>query len=502
MVLFREDSYYGHFKSIRNRFRQFRSLDLIGKCLDYIHAPTRSRIESLQKHPWLVLVLMKWIFLDDNYPNSRGKTANKKDLMLLLQMTLDLTNKLRSPSDYDHHTLFLRNLAYQQFPYQSSFNYAHLARQVILFSNLPNNHLINKQFTILTGLKIADFLGLSWVLAIHFHDDSQQTLTLDWFNQFKDKYSKDTVTKYLNVISSHIDEINKDLVSADIRARKSTELYESSPFIKRPLIHTGSGYVLTERHLLYRCVEHYVYDILRQWDSQAFMAKFGGMFERYTEEILKEGALTYSTEKQVETALGLKGKQIDFIVHEESSNIFIDAKGVELNYKGRVTHTASFLKGNTKTSIIKAISQAHDVVRKLNKNPNCGIPNHICNYLLVVTYKEFHLGSGRNYYDIVAKDAMDKIYEKYSDTPSISPDNMYFITIEEFELACEMTKHPETSLTTIIEAAKHMDNDPKTRKFGFIQHLHSMETPIKKPAKLRAIKDQTFSSLQESIVQT
>ncbi|MDP2614014.1 hypothetical protein Q8W27_17280, partial [Oceanobacter sp. 2_MG-2023] len=67
-----------------------------------------------------------------------------------------MADKLRMPNEYEHLSLFFRNLAFQQFPYQIDFHFWHLSRQSILFSKLDNNHYIQKEFTRKTGLDIQD----------------------------------------------------------------------------------------------------------------------------------------------------------------------------------------------------------------------------------------------------------------------------------------------------------------------------------------------------------
>ncbi len=472
--MFSEDCYYKDFKIIRNRFRKFCYPELVERCFEYLHAPAPSKIEFLERRPWLILLFVKWLLLDDNYPNKGGKTATDDDLEALLQSVYELADKLRMPDEYDHSTLLLRGIAYQQFPYQFDFGYKHLSRQAILFSELPDNHLIKTQFKKLTGVGVKDFLELSWVLISRFISGSETHLPNGWFDSLKPEYGADTIDNYLKAISIEINEGRKLLCSADDGRRRSIEHYEPTPFASFPMLRVPGGYLITEVHILFRCIEHYVYDRLRQWDAEKFMAKFGGMFERYAEKALDYAGLSYSTEAQTKDALGDQGNQIDFIVHENGSNVFIDTKGVEMAYQGHVTHLTSFLKDKTKKSILKAIKQAHDVVRKLEENSGCRITKHDVNYLLVVTYKEFYLGSGRSYYEIVARDAMDEIYQKYDGLPVIPPENIYFITIDELDYACTMIKNDAISLSGIIDTAKYADAKSEIRKFNFTQHLQTV----------------------------
>ena len=495
--MFSEDEYYTEFKKVRNGFRKFQYPELIKGCFEYLHVPTQSTPELLQRRPWLVLLFVKWLLIDDCYPNCGKEIASKNDLKELLQRSYDLSDKFRMPDEYDDLILFFRSVAYQQLPYQSDFEYRHLARQSILFAGLPDNHLIKTQFKKLTGVDVRNFLELSWILIFRFIRNTETRPSTNRFGNLKDEYSPEVVEKFLNAISVQIAEARRLLKEADNGKRKSIEHYEFTPFVKFPLLQINSEYLVTEKHVLYRSMEHFIYDRLRQWDAEKFMRKFGDLFERYVKHAINESRVKFSTEVQIRKELGEQGNQIDFIIHEKDANVFIDAKGVEMNFPGRVTHSASFLEDRTKSSILKVIRQAHDIIKKLEQTPQSKIPSQQQNYLFVVTYKEFYLVNGQSYYEIVAQEKMDMIYRKYDGFPVIPPENMYFITIDELDYVCAMVRKGGISISKMIETAKKADETPATRKFAFIQHLRSMRIDIETPHNLVEEKERMLAKFKK-----
>ena len=493
--MFSESEYYTEFKKVRNRFRKFQYPELIKGCFEYLHVPTQSTPELLQRRPWLVLLFVKWLLIDDDYPNRDGKVANENDLEELLQRSYDLSDKFRMPDEFDDLILFFRSVVYQQLPYQSDFEYRHLARQSILFARLDDNHLIKKRFKELTGVGVRDFLELSWILIFRFIANNETRLSTSWFGNFKDGYSPEVVKKYFNAVSAQIAGARRLLKKADNGKRKSIEHYEFTPFVNFPLLQINSEYLVTEKHVLYRSMEHFIYDRLRQWDADKFMRKFGDLFERYVERAIKESGVKFSTETQIRKELGEQGNQIDFIIHEKEANVFIEAKGVEMNNPGRVTHSVSFLKDKTSPSVLKAIRQAHDIIQKLEQTPQCRIQSQKNNYLFVVTYKAFNLHNGRSYYEMLAQEKMDEIYREYNSCPVISPENMYFITIDELDYVCAMVRKGGISISEIIDIAKEADKSPRTRKFEFIQHLLKMPQSLETPHYLVQEKEHIFEKL-------
>ncbi len=496
--MFSEARYYAAFKSIRNKFRKYRYYELIGGALEYINAPAKDKIESLKRHPWMVMFFVKWVLLDDQYPNTRGKEANNDDVLSILQSMYEMASKLRMPSEYDHYSLFLRNIAFQQFLYQVDFYYAHLSRQSILFSGLDKNHYIHKEFVKCTGIDVQDFLDLSLMTLFRFLESNEVTLPENWFSTVKTKYSTDKVNNFLATISKDIFEIRSSLVNGDNGKRPAVENYELTPFIEYPLIKEQGRYILTHRNILFRRLEYFVYDIMRSLDAEKFMGKFGELFERYVEKSIIHSEVVFLTEKKMKKLLGIGGNQIDFLIQEKSSNIFIDAKAVEMNSQGKTTHSSEILRNKTKNSILKAIKQSHDVIKKIKDSSEGEIESCPNNYLLVVTFKDLYLGNGENYYEVVAKEKMDEIYGEYSDYPCIPPENMYFITIDDLDVLTNVLKQKKITLTEILNITISNDKDPITKKFDFRQHLQELDITPQTSDYLAIEKDKMFERILEA----
>jgi hypothetical protein len=496
--MFSEAEYYAAYKKVRNKFRKYRYHELIGEALEYINAPAIDKIDPIRRLPWMVMLFIKWVLLDDQYPNTKGKITTKHDVTSLLQEMYEMSDKLRMPTEYDHYSLFLKNIAFQQFIYQVDFYYAHLSRQSILFSELDKNHYIHKEFVKHTGLEVQDFLDLSLMTLARFLDTNETFLPEKWFSNVNAKYSTKKINSFLVAISKDINDIRQTLLSNDNGKRLAAENYELTPFIEFPLIKVAGKYILTNKNILFRRLEYFVYDIMRSIDAAKFMDKFGELFERYVEQSLKYSEATYITEKEIKKLLGPSGNQIDFLIRDGASNIFIDAKAVEMNSHGKTTHSTEILRHKTKSSILKAIKQSHDVIKKLTDTSNSAIPSCKNNYLLVITFKELYLGNGTTYYEIIAKEKIDKIYDEYKNYPRIPPENMYFITIGDLDILTDILKKKRFTLSAIIEVAKNNDKDPATKKFDFQQHIQTLNINPQTSDYLTAEKDDMFERILEA----
>lgn len=493
--MFSEREYYAAFKKVRNKFREYRYFELITEALNYINSPQSSRIESTKRQPWIALLFVKWIFLDINYPNLRGKIAKPIDVYSLLQSIHDMANKLRMPDEYDHSFLFIRNIAFQQFIYQIDFHYPHLSRQSIIFSGLNKNHYIHREFLRHTGLEIQDFLDLSLLTITRFYETKEVFLPINWFSPLASKYSQTGIDNFLNSISSNINDIRQQLLNNDNGIRPSSEHYEVTPFIEFPLIKTPKTLMLAHKNILFRRLEYFIYDIMRNIDSEKFMDKFGELFERYVEKSIEHSNAKFLTEMEIKKLLGAGGKQIDFLIQENSSNIFVDAKAVEMSAQGKTTHLTEIIRQKTKTSILKAIKQSHDVIKKITDKNDPAIPHTPNNYLLVITFKDLYLGNGKDYYELIAKEKIDEIYNQYNNYSRIPPENMYFITIDDLDSLSSIVNSNKFTFTGVIDIAKKNDINPGTRKFDFRQHIDSLNVTAQISEYLVVEKDKMFERI-------
>lgn len=478
-----ETPYYEGFKSIRNKLRKYDTIGLIQRCVEYLHAPPKDSLDYLQRQPWMVLLLVKWALLDEAAFTRGRPVPTQRQLHPLLQSMLDLGAKVRMPTEYDHYSLFFRAMGYQQFIYQRSTSMFTLARQLLYFGNLPDTHYIRATFLAVDGIEIRRFLELSEVLLMRFMDHRTTTVNVHWFSNLSQEYPPHEVEKFLGCLSKPTEEVRQRILERDRntidkggKPRSSAEYYEQTPFVDYPLIRNGKDFVCIERHVLFRCIERYVYNRLRSLNAVLFMSHFGPIFERYVQQAIGNTGLPYIAEKEIEAALKRKSNQslIDFLIVDNDANIFVDAKAVEMAYQGKATHDSGELVRWLGTSALKAIRQAHAVMQAL---PESRAGDEVMqrrphNYLIVVTYSELYVGNGRVLSEAVGIATTDALLAKFPHDVRIPLENMHFMTIREFEHLTAAVEAKRIRFTEALEMAKVADTDPSTRKFEFQQHLN------------------------------
>lgn len=472
MKKFHESDFYKEYKYIRNQFRKYNQIDLLVKCFEFLHKKEKNRIDEIsKKQPWQVLLLIKWMLMDDNFLSPVKNKPTDKDFFKILQLVRDLGSKVRMPNEYEHHYLFFRNVSYQQFLYQIDFNVKAFTRQMILFSKLEKNHYIKVSFRKKYNLEIQEFIELS-IYLISGYLSNLKPLRLEYFTPLFDQYGKEKIAIFLEIISLSLKGARDFLLEESKAKRTSQEFYEQTPLIRQPVLKINQLYYPYNLNILYRGLEHFVYDSVRDIDAQKFMGKFGSIFEGYIRMNLEYAEIEFINEEYLTQAAGQSSKVVDFLIQEENKSIFIDAKGVEMSYLGKVTHQPRIVQQKVKSSAIKGIEQAYELIRNLEKrNSKLISGNHENNYLLIITYKELHLGSGKDFRDSIANKYIDELTSRYNGEYFIPMRNIYFISIDSFELWIEMIKQKKITLGDGLEKAIHDDKRPETMKFDFIQHV-------------------------------
>lgn len=285
------------------------------------------------------------------------------------------------------------------------------------------------------------------------------------------------------------------------------ELFEMSPLKKRPLLRYNDRYHCYSERLLYRGMEHYIYDNLRQVNPQAFGNEFGkGRFEEYVGKALAYTGLPMITERDLIRRIRKGVGLVDYIAIDQDVNVFVEAKAVEATYIAEVSEDIQVIINRLKSSVIEAIEKAYQLVQELETVTavaGVGLGRSEERYLLVVTYADLFLGSGNDFYRLVAKDALDDIVAKSNGRQWIPFANMYFVSLENFDLFMEVVHKGPMRMTDVLRRAVAADATAvdEQRKFIFRQHLFEIAGDLDVPRYLsdefQRIFDNTGSKLRQ-----
>ncbi|WP_292992579.1 hypothetical protein [Nitrosomonas sp.] len=495
---YRSQKYQRKAHQIKKHLKCYDELDILNACADYIYAPIKEEIDHLQRQPWVVLLVLKWSFLDRSKEEIYRKDyLDSKKFYDVINRTYKLSNLIKMPHEYSHHLLFLRNIAYQQFIYQRPFSASMYGRQVNWFGNLPQNHTLRRRFKEIYGIECEDFLSLSLALITKFFDRSNHTIDLNWFSPIFPTFEPSYIERFLDSLSVDIVYISRELKEVNLSTGGYEEYYEQSPFARFPLIKHENKYTCIHPCILYRRLEYFIYDALKEDNPSKMMEYFSGLFESYLSKGLDYANLTYVTEKILKSNLPNHVKCVDYVVYDDYANIFIDAKAVEMPYLGKITGNPEIILNKVKSTAIKAVEQANRLNEYLFEIRSEKLPQFKkSNYLLVVTCKELYLGSGASLYDSIGKRKLDELYQTIPNEALIDPKHIYFISVDQFDFLMSIIKERNLSLKSLLDQVISEDANPSTRKFDFSQHIYSLDKQAIIPKYLEEEINSKFEYLK------
>lgn len=481
-------------RDIQSAIRRYSAPSLFFVAFQYLNAPVKSEFEKNSKQPWLVMLMVQWAFLDPIANLSFKRPAvTHLEMMSILQKIVDLTELGSMPNDFDDIRLFMRALAFQQFYHQTENGLYDLARQKLLFDSVPKDHYFRVRFLERTGVAIADFLILSLAVYATLQVQGSVMQRQYLFNSFPG-ITPMAVDAFLRLISVDIKDLHCELKALDVEGRGPDEYLRQTPFLRFPLVKVNSQYFCMSLHVLERSLGHFIYDFLKRDDINLFNSPFGKSFEKYVGGCLDSTGLTYAEEDELGRLLYGEGKVVDFMVVDGDANVLIDAKGVEMAQSGMVALKRGSLRRATKTSLIKAFKQGYEVADRLfrlaGEHP---VIRHRANtYLLAVTYKELYVGNGATLAAVVAGDKeFERIRAAYARDYLIPIENIYFLTIGEFEDLMFLVSEGVVGLAEALDKAIEKDSQPAGFSFSFQLHIdewRKKQGPIRSHPLRRVLK--------------
>jgi len=473
---------YQAFKRVRNKAREFYPHQIILRTIADLNHPEAHTVERLRIYrPWELLLLAKWTFQFGDYTDPDRHNLEEKHYSQLINLMQEMGQFVRMPSDNPSLLMWMRKMAFQQFWFQERIRSQQIAQQSLLFNRLPDNHSFQTDFCQHTGISIHDFVILAIAVLVAFAGDHrQQFITLKWFHILDGAVASDAVPAFLRIISKPFEDIREYLTSSETSpSSKEYEYYEQSPFKKFPLLQIEDRYYCMSPILLFHSLHSFVHDTLKGIDPNAFVNKFGGTFEKYIGDSLGYSGVAHITEDDLRVSLKTKHKLVDFMLYDSGVNVLIDAKGVELPTLGMLTHLQDVLRDKTKSSILKAITQAYETwnsAQSLSSISNLPVGTNPP-FLVVVTLKELYLGTGADFLREVADDFYSNLLARFERKALIPPEHIYFLSLSAFEYLIQAIKSGH-SLVAILNEAVRLDRDNSTKSFLFDQHVYKFKTGI------------------------
>jgi hypothetical protein len=490
------DPLFTLYKRARNLLRRYEPESMLVHGVNALYEVYSGGIDVIRRYqPWNILLAMKWILQEADTTSHRRPPATLSDFHAVLNILREIDGKLRMPSTYEHVSLFMRQLAFQQFWFQRGPSAEALVRQDVLFSSLPPNHSFVRDFYKLTGVRPSHFIELAFAtLTLLLITPTPKFITRNDFHNIEKGLPAGALDKFLQTLSKSVPELHSWLVGKKFEGMSvADQKILPSPLLDTPLIRAAlENYIIISPTLLMRSLESFVYRTLRRNNPAEFGDKFGAMFERYVGRCLADAGLEYIDEDGLKAKLPGSGKYVDFLLIEDDCQILIDAKGIELSARGRVSQRADLVLQAIKSSGVKAIEQGMATSARirdlLSTDPLARGRNEV--FLLVVTFDDLFLGSNFDFGAMFGEHLVPRLERAFGVPLPILLDHVFFLSIDELERLLGRAPAKDVSVGDILRYARDQDRSHRTRKFTFEQHLDSLTTQEKRlPILQKALDD-------------
>jgi hypothetical protein len=261
-----QDPLLPFYNRARDRLRQCDPRSFIELAIDVLHSVYISDINALRTYqPWNLLLAIKWALQEADAESCERRAATMNDLHEVLHVLHEMEAYVRMPSSYEHASLFMRHLAFQQFWLQRGASGDALVRQDLIFSSLTDNHPFSRDFRQATGIRPVESIDLSFaLLATLLKDPSPRIINRQWFRTIEGSLSPDVVDRFFSGLSKTIAEFHVWLSNA---TQKNIPIADQrilpTPLLEFPLIRNDPDtYTVLFPTLAMRSMETIIYRTL------------------------------------------------------------------------------------------------------------------------------------------------------------------------------------------------------------------------------------------------
>jgi hypothetical protein len=450
------------FTRIKWKIKEYRRSSLVHCILEILNDIQRQN----SKLPfWDLLVLLKWCYLHTDDTPSR-KNAKPLDIQVILKLIekFQTDHPVIQFTDHKSVSQSFRIIAYQQFEYQEQFYIAIISRQLVLYLQLRSRIDIDNEFKGLANIDLKAFFqycfyAFAFINRSEYQKGYRYEGVLDnaFFNFFKEVFSARELDCFLKLIT--ISE-PKQFETLHKLQDERLQLYETNFFITKPLLFFQGQYRLPHKAILNQTLKHYVYTFLKSSLPDTFPDEFGKRMEKYVELGLKEGKFNYKNEAELKKSYNL-GKVSDYLVDPD---ILLECKAIELHPRSGVLRLPAMLTKEMNTSVIKAYQQLLCTANAIDPNQEW--------FGIIITYREMYLGFGLDAWDEFLKAPIEEFLKEQNISANLlTPQNLFFVTIEDWDYIVQVVKEGKTTLKQILLKAKETNASESPAEKLFLMEM-------------------------------
>ena len=496
------------YREVINVLRQYSAQAVIQVALNELWREPESKLEFVQRLPWLHLLLVKWALQDRRVGLTFGPQYSRYSTAIHHELVSKLWNvKHRAiddaPSPGAIHRL-LRRTMHTQFDFQRGPDWSFL-RWPALISRLPATHGARRQFKSAMGMSPEIFSSLAVAVFSYVQGDSRVLNARDLsplYPAFGTQLSH-FLSLFARTLAQLRDELQADTA---LRTRGMGELHEF-PYLQRfPLLDLGGGAMQAWHPLVFaRGLENATHHRLSDL-GQAYTKTFSKIFESYVTELVLLSYPQAIDEAAFRQRCGPSGKVVEAAIAFGPCNVFIEAKLSLFHDDVILVDDPDVLRHKT-IRIREAINQGLDVSRAV-RMPDSPLHEEFgaapTDFLIVVTSRDLKLVSGDHMQRLMPEHRL--VPEQAQGVAHPPLNHIFIIDIADFEMVMAATQAGQISLPELLQQAASANLDLVSGRVRLSEHVDWQKVARPDVALLsnasRSAQDRVLSALNAAPVST
>ncbi len=388
-----------------------------------------SREERMRGLPWIALLLLKWALQDGAVALYAGTAMPSRVFDALRQQLWD--HPSIEHEDGSEFAIFrrLRALMNVQAEYQVGAVWE-FVRWPALIERLPADHPLRDQFREAIGIGPSEYLELTTAVFAQVLKDDRQ-LPRDLFSVLANVYGA-SAQRFEELCVRDLTALRVEMQSTEAKAVSGKhELFEF-PYLKRfPLFRLRSGEVVTwGREVCERGFADIVHLKMSARYGKGYVDPFSRVFESYVTELASLAGLPAVTEAEIKTHLGGHAPSVEAVLIGRSCNILVEAKMGIFADNAALADRQDWIFQRLKP-LRGAIEQGRRVSALIRERPDVfgKAAQQPMDYLVVVTSRDLHIGTGCMFNRLVGLDPQDPRVEG----ARLPEERIMFVPIGDFE---------------------------------------------------------------------
>ncbi|MCF7477082.1 hypothetical protein L3V32_10305 [Vibrio sp. J2-4] len=290
-------------------------------------------------------------------------------------------------------------------------------------------------------------------------------------------YSQKTIQKFLVSVGSNLYGMK---VSAEERREKIGKLKPSEFFAEpnllvRPLINAPNGISTPHSYIASIGISEYVLRSFKASETERdrFRDKFTKAFECYLALVLDLKGIAYTPESNLAALYkqyAVEAKKVDFLIADNETNVFIDAKGVEPHQMLLLTSNPKVFKDKLAGHILKGLKQASECASILEQNAYPNLAAIEKRYALITTHQDFYIIDGKHLTDYLGEEHSAALTEALGDCLAL--ENVFIASVADFEGMVDACKESNTTIDQFLSYCSKKQSQQAISKFTIRMHIH------------------------------